>query len=245
MCKAVLAWQGWLPWLLVSAVVIVWTFLKIFTIAEAKVPWPGLDNAVFITLYNQPYAAVWDFQPLATGTAILLATVLTAAFVGVDHAALSMRSADLETNMDRGDYGGARPRTRLPDELLRHDVHARERRRVAGNPVPFGFGLPRLDRRVLTGSDTSANALFGNLQVVASNQLQLNPILFAATNDSGGALGKMISPQNLTTAVSVTDLKGKEGVVFARTFKHSIVLTVILCLLVVVQQYLFPSVIPH
>jgi len=55
----------------------------------------------------------------------------------------------------------------------------------------------------------------------------------------------MISPQNLTTAVSVTDLKGKEGVVFARTFKHSIVLTVILCLLVVVQQYLFPSVIPH
>ena len=103
---------------------------------------------------------------------------------------------------------------------------------------------PRIDRQC-SGSDTSANALFGNLQVVASNQLQLNPILFAATNDSGGALGKMISPQNLTTAVSVTDLKGQEGVVFARTFVHSIVLKVLLCILVVIQQYVIPGIIPH
>jgi lactate permease len=78
------AWQGWLPWLLVSAIVIVWTFLRVFTIGDVKIEWPGLHNAVFITLYDQPYAAVWDFQPLATGTAILLAAVLTAAFVGVD-----------------------------------------------------------------------------------------------------------------------------------------------------------------
>ena len=66
-------WQGWIPWLLVSGVVIVWTYSKVFSIGDMKIPWPGLNNAVFITLYNQPYAAVWDFQPLATGTAILLA----------------------------------------------------------------------------------------------------------------------------------------------------------------------------
>ena len=96
----------------------------------------------------------------------------------------------------------------------------------------------------LSGSDTSGNALFGNLQVVAANQLGLNPVLIAATNSSGGVMGKMISPQNIATGVSVTDLKGQEGVVFARTFKHSIVLTLVLGLLVLIQQYVVPGIIP-
>jgi lactate permease len=96
----------------------------------------------------------------------------------------------------------------------------------------------------LSGSDTSGNALFGNLQVVAANQLGLNPVLIAATNSSGGVMGKMISPQNISTGASVTDLKGQEGVVFARTFKHSIVLTLLLGLIVLVQQYVTPWMIP-
>ncbi|MEI9965471.1 MAG: L-lactate permease [Caulobacteraceae bacterium] len=75
-------WQGWLPWIVVSAVVIVWTLLKFNLIGQVKLPWPGLDKAVFITLYKQPYAAVWTFQPLATGTAILASAVITAALVG-------------------------------------------------------------------------------------------------------------------------------------------------------------------
>ncbi|MEA2791312.1 MAG: hypothetical protein QOG73_3718 [Acetobacteraceae bacterium] len=96
----------------------------------------------------------------------------------------------------------------------------------------------------LSGSDTAGNALFGNLQVVAANQLGLNPVLIAATNSSGGVMGKMISPQNIATGVSVTDLKGQEGLVFARTFKHSIALTLLLGLLVVLQQYVVPWMIP-
>ncbi len=97
----------------------------------------------------------------------------------------------------------------------------------------------------LSGSDTSGNALFGNLQVVAANQLGLNPVLIAATNSSGGVMGKMISPQNIATGVSVTDLKGQEGVVFARTFKHSIVLTLLLGVIVILQQYVVPWMIPR
>jgi lactate permease len=97
----------------------------------------------------------------------------------------------------------------------------------------------------LSGSDTSGNALFGNLQVVAAKQLGLNPVLIAATNSSGGVMGKMISPQNIATGVAVTDLKGKEGVVLARTFKHSIILALILGLIVMAQQYLFPWMIPR
>ncbi len=96
----------------------------------------------------------------------------------------------------------------------------------------------------LSGSDTSGNALFGNLQVVAAKQLNLSPVLFAAANSSGGVMGKMISPQNIATGVSVTALKGQEGEVFARTFPHSIVLTLLLGLLVAVEQYLIPWIIP-
>ncbi len=97
----------------------------------------------------------------------------------------------------------------------------------------------------LSGSDTSGNALFGNLQVIAARQLHLDPLLFAATNSSGGVLGKMISPQNIATGVSVTNLKGKEGTVFARTFVHSVVMTLLLAVIVAIQQYLVPGIIPH
>ena len=96
----------------------------------------------------------------------------------------------------------------------------------------------------LSGSDTSGNALFGNLQVVAANQLGLNPVLIAATNSSGGVMGKMISPQNIATGISVTHLQGQEGLVVARTFKHSIILTILLGVLVVLQQYVFAWMIP-
>jgi lactate permease len=69
-------------------------------------------------------------------------------------------------------------------------------------------------------------------------------VLFAATNSSGGVMGKMISPQNIATGVAVTDLRGREGAVLARTFVHSVVLTFLLALLVVVQQYVIPEIIP-
>jgi lactate permease len=96
----------------------------------------------------------------------------------------------------------------------------------------------------LSGSDTSGNALFGNLQVVAAQQLNLNPVLFAATNSSGGVMGKMISPQNIATGAAVTQLQGQEGAIFARTFIHSIVFTLVLVALVVVQQFILPQMIP-
>ncbi len=80
--------------------------------------------------------------------------------------------------------------------------------------------------------------------MVAARQLNLNPLLFAATNSSGGVLGKMISPQNIATGVSVTNLKGQEGAVLARTFMHSVVLTLVLVVIVFVEQYVVPGIIP-
>ena len=82
------AWQGWLPWIVVSAVVIAWTSFKIAAIGQVKLPWPGLHNAISITLYGgKPYAAIWTFEPLGTGTAILLSAVLTALIFGLSPAA--------------------------------------------------------------------------------------------------------------------------------------------------------------
>jgi len=96
----------------------------------------------------------------------------------------------------------------------------------------------------LSGSDTSGNALFGNLQVIAARQLGLNPVLIAAANSSGGVMGKMISPQNISTGAATTALKGHEGRVLARTFKHSLILTLILGLLITAQQHFLSWMIP-
>jgi lactate permease len=96
----------------------------------------------------------------------------------------------------------------------------------------------------LSGSDSSGNALFGNLQVVAARQLHFDPVLMAATNSSGGVMAKMISPQNIATGVAVSGLQGQEGAIFSRTFLHSILLTVLLGVLVFLQQNVWSWMIP-
>lgn len=238
--------QGWVPWLVVSAVVIVWTSFKIFAIGQLSVQWPGLHNAISITLYgNKAYGAVWVFQPLATGTAILLACVLTAILVRLSPA----------------DFFGCVAKTFQQAWIaiitVMLVIGLAYLMNYSGMAYTLGAGVAATGHLfvllspflgwvavMLSGSDTSGNALFGNLQVVAARQLNLNPVLFAATNSSGGVMGKMISPQNIATGVSVTDLKGHEGVVFARTFPHSIALTILLGILVAVQQYVVPGIIP-
>jgi lactate permease len=243
---AVPAWQGWLPWIVVSVVVIAWTNMKIFAIAQQAIPWPGLHNQIAITLYgDKPYAALWVFQPLATGTAILVAAIITAALVGIGPGRFVTAVC------------ATWKQSRIAILTVALIVALAYLMNYSGMTYTLGKGVASMGfifplvspflgwvAVFLSGSDTSGNALFGNLQVVAANQLGLNPVLIAATNSSGGVMGKMISPQNIATGVSVTDLKGQEGLVFARTFKHSIVLTLLLGLLVLLQQYVFAWMIP-
>jgi lactate permease len=239
-------WQGWLPWIIVSTLVIVWTHFGWAAIGQQKISWPGLHNAIAITLYGaKPYAAVWTFQPLGTGTAILLAAIVTSLIVRLSPAdfisciGVTLKQtwiAVITVMLIIGlaylmNYSGIA-------YTLGHAVASTGKLFVLLSPFLGWVAV------MLSGSDTSGNALFGNLQVVAARQLDLNPVLFAATNSSGGVMGKMVSPQNIATGVAVTNLKGQEGVVFARTFSHSIVLTLVLSVLVVIQQYLIPWVIP-
>jgi lactate permease len=88
----------------------------------------------------------------------------------------------------------------------------------------------------VTGSDTSANALFGALQVQTATKAGLDPVLMAAANSSGGVLGKMISPQNLAIAAAAVGMAGREGDIFRKVIGWSLVLLAIMCLIVVLQS---------
>jgi lactate permease len=96
----------------------------------------------------------------------------------------------------------------------------------------------------LTGSDTSSNALFANLQKTTAGQLGLSPVLAVGANSSGGVLGKMISPQNLAVGTSSTGLQGKEGDLFRLVLPWSIGLTVVMAIIVMLQAYVFPWMVP-
>ena len=94
----------------------------------------------------------------------------------------------------------------------------------------------------LTGSDTSANALFGTLQVVTANKLGLNPILMAASNSAGGVMGKMISLTSIAVAAAATAMKGEEEYRLLRfTLKHSVLLASVVGLTVMFLAYVAPS----
>jgi len=244
--EAILAWT---PWVLVSGVVIIWTFLNVANVGLQKLNVLGLDKAVLLTLYNKPYGAIYNFQPLGTGTAILVAALLTALVViatgsnpNVVALALAdtwkqLRFAILTVMLIIGlaylfNYSGMAYTLGLAIFKV-------------GGIYPFFAVFLGWVGVFLSGSDTSGNALFGNLQVVAANQLHLSPVLMAASNSAGGVMGKMISPQTVSTGVSTSSLVGKEGIIVARTFKHSIFLLAVLGLLVMAEQYLIPWIIPH
>jgi lactate permease len=236
---------GWMPWILVSVIVIVWVHADIASIGQSSIKWPGLHNAVYMTLYHKSYAAVWAFQPLGTGTAILVAAVLTALWTRVGFGGFFACVAQTWKQ------------TRIAIATVMMIVALAYLLNYSGMSYTLGMGVastgalfPLVSASLgwiavfLSGSDTSGNALFGNLQVVAAKQLGLDPVLMAATNSSGGVMGKMISPQNIATGVATTDLKGQEGVVFARTFWHSVFLTLLLGVLVFVQQHWLSWMIP-
>ena len=94
----------------------------------------------------------------------------------------------------------------------------------------------------LTGSDTSANALFGNLQVVTANRLHLKPVLMAASNSTGGVMGKMISLQSIAVAAAATGMPAEdEGRLFRFTLRHSVLLATIVGLVVLFYSYVAPG----
>jgi len=97
----------------------------------------------------------------------------------------------------------------------------------------------------LTGSDTSSNTLFGPLQAQTAQQLgNVSPILTAGTNSSGGVMGKMISPQNLSVGAAGVNKVGAEGDIFRRVIRYSLILTAGVGVLAMIEAYVIPSIVP-
>ena len=239
------ALAAWAPWILLSAVMVAWSYLKLFQVGQLAISVPQLHNAVFVTLYNKPYAAVYLFQPLAAGTAALTATVLTALVFRVPPRTLFV--AGLKTARQ----------LRLPCMTVVLIVGLAYLYNYSGMAYTLGAALAALGwlfplvsgylgwmACFLSGSDTASNLLFGNLQVAAAHQLGLNPILLAATNSSGAVTGKMISPQNIAVGVTTVGLVGQEGNVLRTTFWHSLVLAAGLSVLAFAQAYWLKWMVP-
>lgn len=239
-------WRVWMPWAFLSVIVTVWTLWNFSKIGQIDIQWPGLHNSVYITVYKHVYAAVWSFQPLSTGTAVL-ATAVAFAFAARISPRAFLRAVAKTWDHTRFTLPTVSFILALAYLMNYSGITYSLGLSVASLGVAFSIASAFLGWTAvfLTGSDTSGNALFGNLQVVAARQLGFNPVLFAATNSSGGVMGKMLSPQNVSIGVSTTELRGNEGTVFAKAFFHSVLLTGVLSCITLLFQFVVPELIPH
>jgi lactate permease len=241
--------MAWTPYFLLVVFVLVWgqdtvkTWMNSFTINFA---WPGLHNTIErmppVVGKPAPYAAIYAFSWLsASGTSCLLATIVAAMvlrvsparFLGLMKSTLKQLTFSIVTIVSvlalafLMNYSGATATLGLAFA-------------ATGVLFPFFSALLGWLGVFLTGSDTSANALFGNLQVVTANRLNLDPVLMAASNSSGGVMGKMISLQSVAVAAAATGMPPEdEAKLFRFTMRHSVLLACVIGLITVLYAYVF------
>jgi lactate permease len=239
------ALSAWLPWIVLSIVMMLWSYLKLFQMGQIAIPVPELHNGILITLYQRLYSAIFNFQPLATGTGVLV-SVLATALCFRTHPRLFLKAG-----------GTTLRQLRLPGLTVLFIVGLAYLYNYSGMAFTLGAAVAQAGAIFpvvssylgwaacfLSGSDTSANLLFGNLQVSAAHQLHLNPVLLAATNASGAVAGKMISPQNIAIGVTTVGLIGREGKVLHGTFWHSVLFAGLIGLIAAFQAYCLPGMVP-
>ena len=212
---------------------------------------PGLHNLITrippVTSKPAPYAAVFTFNWLsASGTACFLATMAAALLLRVKPSKvvqiykatfkqLSFAMVTIATMLGLAylmNYSGMTSTLGLALA-------------ASGRAFPFFSAVVGWLGVFLTGSDTSANALFGNLQVVTANALGLNPVLTASVNSAAGVMGKMISVQSIAVAVAATGMtSADESRLFRFTIKHSVLLMAIMGLLSMLFAYVVPAYVP-
>jgi lactate permease len=212
---------------------------------------PGLHNLITrvppVTNMPAPYAAVFTFNWLsASGTACFLASVVAAIFLRVSPRQFG------------GIYVATLKQLALPMVTIASMLGLAYLMNYSGMTSTLGLALaatgfyfPFFSAVLgwlgvfLTGSDTSANALFGNLQVVTANTLGLNPVLTASVNSSAGVMGKMISVQSIAVAVAATGMtRDDESRLFRFTIKHSVFLMICMAIIAMLFAYVFPGYVP-
>jgi len=249
------AWIAWMPWIILSVFVFAWglpqfkNWLNGFHNPSWKVP--SLHNLVLRAppVVPKPTAepAVFSLNYLsATGTGLLLAGIVSGLLLGV-------RPRDLVKI-----YLGTLKRVRFSLLTIAAMLALGFTTRYAGSDATMGLAFASTGQAfpffsamlgwlgvALTGSDTSSNVLFGNLQQVTAAQVGISPVLAVATNSSGGVMGKMIDAQSIVVAGVATGQQGQEGSILRYVFFHSVALAALVGLLVCLQAYVFPGVVPH
>jgi lactate permease len=236
---------AWLPWASLSVVMVLWSYFKLFQHGQILIPIPNLHNSVLITLYQKPYAAIYSFQPLAAGTGVVAATLLAGLCLRTRPRVLLQSGSKTLRQL------------KLPGLTVLFIVGLTYLYNYSGMAYTLGAAVARTGTLFplvssylgwvacfLSGSDTAANLLFGNLQVAAAHQLHLSPLLLAATNSSGAVAGKMISPQNIAVGVTTVGLIGQEGKVLYSTFWHSVLMATMIGLIAYAQAYFLTGMVP-
>jgi lactate permease len=260
---------AWSPYLLLVVFVLVWghapvkraidlftngllpSFLPRSATALNGLNVPGLHNLITrvppVTNAPAPYPAVYAFNWLsASGTACFLATIAAAAFLRVGPGRFA------------GIYRATFAQLAKPMLTIASMLALAYLMNYSGMTSTLGIALAATGRGFpffsailgwlgvfLTGSDTSANALFGNLQVITANQIGLNPVLTASVNAAAGVMGKMISLTSITVACAATGLTSEdEAKLFRFTFKHSIFLACVVGVVAMLLAYVFPGFVP-
>ena len=217
----------------------------LLSIGQVKFPWPGLnavgeDGKMASTILNaagKPVATIFTFDHLrATGTLLLLSGIITC-FVYKVKAKDAVQA--YVTTIKQLKFTIV---TVLSVLALAYVMNLSGQTASLGNALAavgsaFAVMSPVIGwvGVAITGSDTSANALFGLLQVTAAEKAGLDPVLMAAANSSGGVMGKMISPQNLAVAAAAVGMIHREGDIFRKVVLWSLALLAYFTILVVLQ----------
>ncbi|HEX9290841.1 MAG TPA: L-lactate permease [Anaeromyxobacteraceae bacterium] len=259
------AFMAWLPWIVLSVFVFVWGqkwmkewFGQLHTSAwkagllfKPSFEWPWLHNLVLrappVVKKLTPEGAVYSVNVLAaTGTGLLLSGLVSGLLLKLSPRQLAKT------------YLGTLKRVRFSLLTIAAMLALGFTTRYSGSDTTMGLALASTGALfpffspllgwlgvALTGSDTSSNVLFGNLQVVSAQQIGMSPILAAAANSSGGVMGKMIDAQSIVVASVATNQHGKEGEILRYVFWHSLVLASLVGVLVFAQAYWLSGMIPH
>lgn len=249
--QALLAWT---PWILLSLFVFAWGLPQVKRALDGtsivRVSVPYLDKAVVrvppVVPKPEPEAAVFNLNWLsATGSGLLLAGIASGLVLRVPIGTLLRTYAETLLRV-RTSLLTIAAMLALGFTTRYSGSDTSMGLAFASTGVLFPFFSPLLGWLgvALTGSDTSSNVLFGNLQTVSAQQIGVSPVLTAAANASGGVMGKMIDAQSIVVASVATGDAAEPGEILRYVFLHSLALACLVGVLVLLQAYVFPWMIP-
>ncbi len=243
--------RAWSPFLILTLMILAWGLqpvkMALDTLGQLQFKVPGLHDKIISGASGEPLPQVFNFNYLsASGTAIFISCLLSIPLVGLRPK--EGWSVFLST-LDQLKFPILTIAAVLGFAYVVNNsgMSLTLASALASTGVLFPFFAPVLGWLgvFITGSDTSSNALFSNLQKATADSLGLNPVLTVSANSTGGVVGKMISPQSIAVAAAAGGLVGREADIFRFSIKHSFILLFLICILTVLQAYVFPGIIPE